>query len=63
MVRILPALVGAVALGAATVIRNRKRSAKRAKSPRTKPASAKRTRRVAARKTIKHSRSKRAAKR
>jgi len=47
MVRILPVLVGAVALGAASVLRKRKRSAQKAAPSRTKAASVKRMRKAA----------------
>jgi hypothetical protein len=63
MVRILPALVGAVALGAASVLRNKNRSQKRTATVKTKPASAKRTRKAAVRKPARKSRRAGAAKR
>jgi uncharacterized protein HemX len=49
MVRILPALVGAVALGAASVIRHKKRASQKKAQPRTKQAAVKRTRKTSAR--------------
>ena len=51
MVRILPALVGAVALGAASVLRGKKRAAKKKAPARTKAAASKRTRMAAASKS------------
>ena len=63
MVRILPALVGAVALGAASVLRNKKRGRKRTGAVKTKPASAKRTRKAAVRKPVRKSRGSTAVKR
>lgn len=63
MVRILPALVGAVALGAASVLRNKNRSRKRTAAVKTKPASAKRTRKAAVRKPVRKSRRSGAVKR
>jgi hypothetical protein len=48
MVRILPALVGAAALGAAAVLRRRKRNALKNAQSRSKAASSKRTRKIAA---------------
>lgn len=48
MVRILPALVGAVALGAASVLRGRKRAAQKKAQSRIKAAASKRTRKAAA---------------
>jgi hypothetical protein len=57
MVRILPALVGAVALGAATVLRNKKRSAKKALATRSKAMPAKRARKTAPARTAPRKRS------
>jgi len=58
MVRILPALVGAVALGAASVLRKRKRNAQKAAPSRTKAVSARKTRKAASSgKTAKNRRS------
>jgi hypothetical protein len=51
MVRILPALVGAVALGAASVLRGKKRKAQKKMPSRTKAAASKRTRKTAATKS------------
>ena len=48
MVRILPALVGAVTLGAAAVLRGKKRKALKNSPSRSKAASSKRTRKAAA---------------
>lgn len=62
MVRILPALVGAVALGAASVLRGKKRTAKKNVRSASKAAMSKRTRKAASPKSAAKSAARRHAK-